>query len=431
MLNKKTQSVFIGLVLLSLLSCNGGGGGGNFTPTINKPQIQNNNIPTPSTPVPTKTPYASVGNNPTPTKVFTEPVTEERNPDPNVQFASYNKLLRALPTSDFSYILKEYDAGGLKVTAVKAENDFADYPINYGISSLIQNIGTYGLNNRLIVEMKVDERKNMIEKLLKHILIYGARFSANRLSEFSKTTASSTNKKYTDELAKYTGVYFYGNESKTPAENSIAQMSQKIDSTNGTNTYNQISSGINQLQSTDASDYKTITDARNTIEKGLLKMLYIATLEKSALAIPDKKSSELDDAEAYYIGIREQAKSLDNIKTTKIEQLLGARDFRVLNYPTLEKYLNAGFHEKAMNEMQNAINKLGNDDKLAQNSAVNAQLYLDIINSQYQNSKFKRATNTIIKDEMNTFVTAINNKNKGLAEISFGKIQSSANSLIK
>jgi hypothetical protein len=431
MLNKKLSYSLIPLTLITLISCSGGGGGNSVIPKATvKPQIQNNVVNTPNLPTPSKTPYNNLGNS-APTEIFTEPVTAEQNPDPNVQFASYNKLLRALPTGDFAYLFKEYNAGGLKVTAVKAENDFADYPINYAISSIIQNTGTVGLKNKLIVELTNNEKKNMLEKFFRHILIYGARFTANRLSEFSKTTASSSNNTYTKELATYTGIYFYGNDSEIPAENSIAKMSQQIDSSNGTNTFNQISSGITQIKTSEGNDYRSIIDGKNMIEKGLLKMLYIATLEKAAIAIPDKKASELDDAELYYIGIREQAKSLDNIKTTRIEQLLGDRDFRFLNYPNLEKYLNAGFHEKAINEMQTAINKIDSDDKGAQNSALNAHLYIDLINSSYQNKKFKRSVNTAIKDEMNIFLASVNSKNKELAELSFSKLQTLSVSLVK
>lgn len=424
MFNKKISLASLSIIYL-LTSCSGGGGGGPTTVT---------RTPAPAataqsfaTPVPNKTPYSNF-NNPLPSAVFTEPVTQEQNPDPNVQFASYNKILRAIPTGDFAYIFKEYDAGGLKITAVKGENDFADYPLNFSISSLLQNTGTVGLKTKNVLEMTAAEKTNMLEKLFKHILIYGARVSSNRLAEFVKTSAADSNKDFSAQLAGYTAVYFYGNNSGTPADNSIAKMALQIDSNNGTQSFQQIVGGISMLQKASATDPKAVIDGKNMVEKGLLKMLYIAVLEKAAVAIPAKNAAGLDDAEIYYFGIREHAKSLDNIKTTRIEQLLGDRDFKYVNYPTLEKYLNAGFHEKAMNEMQNAINRIDSSD--GQNSAVNAQLYIDLMNCSYENKKYKRVENAVLKEDMQTFVAAINSKNTDLANALLKKVQTSSRALI-
>ncbi|RYX92239.1 hypothetical protein EON78_06500, partial [bacterium] len=323
MFRKRIQLSLISTFLV-LSACSGGGGGTG---------------PTTTTVQPTARPVAPgfILTTPTPDPGYAEPLTDGYNPNPVVQFASYNKILRALATDSYDYVLKEYDAGGLKLTAVKAENDFADYPVNYSIVALLQGSGQVGLRNKLVIDVSNAQKKNIIDKTLKHILIYGARFSANRLMDFNRTAAASQNPKYTTELAANAGVYFYGTENATIAENSIAQLAQKIDSDNAASTYNTIASGIQQLQKSASGDYKGTVDGRNMLEKGLLKMLYIATLEKAAVAIPAKNADGLDDAELYYIGIKEQVKTLDNIKVTKIESLLGGRDFRELDYPTFQK----------------------------------------------------------------------------------------------
>lgn len=416
MLNKKRKLSVLSTFLI-LNACSGGGGGVVAPVVVAKTPAQ-------SLPPGFQTPI------PTPTPLYSELVTDGYNPNPTVQVASYNKILRALVNNEFEYIIKEYDAGGLKITAVKAENDFADYPVNYAISSMANNTGLYGLRNKLVIEMSIAERKNFIDKILKHILIYGTRFSANRLMEFNRTSAGSLNPKYTTELARNASIYFYGNDTLTPSENSIAQLSQKIDVANASKTFEAISAGIAQLQKSASGDYTGSVNGRNMIEKGLLKMLYIATLEKAAVAIPAKNASGLDDAELYYLGIREQVKTIDNIKTTKIETLLGDRDFRGTDYPTLQKYLNLGFREKSINEMQNAIKNITINNSSAQNSAFNAQLYMDIINSSYENVKFKREENTILKENIINFVAAINSKNKELADISFQQIQKLSQGLI-
>lgn len=414
MFRKRIQLSLISTFLV-LSACSGGGGG--TTTTLVQP---------------TARPVAPgfILTTPTPDPGYAEPLTDGYNPNPSVQFASYNKILRALATDSYDYVLKEYDAGGLKLTAVKAENDFADYPVNYSIIALLQGSGQVGLRNKLVIDVSNSQKKNIIDKTLKHILIYGARFSANRLMDFNRTSAASQNPKYTTELASNAGIYFYGTENASIAENSIAQMSQKIDSDNAASTYNTIANGIQQLQKSASGDYKGTVDGRNMVEKGLLKMLYIATLEKAAVAIPAKNADGLDDAELYYIGIKEQVKTLDNIKVTKIESLLGGRDFRELDYPTFQKYLNIGFHEKAINEMQNAISRIAVDQVGAQNSAFNAQLYMDIINSPYENVKFKREENLILKENLINFVAAIAGQNKELAEVSLKEVINQSRSLI-
>lgn len=417
MLNKKARLSALSFILLSLVSCGGGGGGPAVVSTVASPQVSATQNPILSTPIPSPTP------------AYSEKITDEINVDPRVQFASYLKMLKALEKGEFEYLIKEYDAGGLKMSAVKAENDFGDYPINFALSSLMTNNGTVGIKDNLVLAMSVDERKTKIDRFLKHIFIYSTRFMANRLSELSKTTAASSNEKYAATLATNSGIYFYGSDKMTPVDFSIAKMAQKTDSDNGSKTYDQIAEGLNKIQKAQPDDYKSITDGKNMIEKGLLKMLYVNILEKAALAIPEKNISELADAEIYYFGMREHAKSRDNIKTTRIEQLLTG-DFRVMDYPTLEKYLNTGFHEKALNEMQNAINNLGTDITQAQISAVNAQLYMDMINSAYQNKRYKRVENTFLKDEVNIFVASINSKNKDLAESSFINIQKLASKLV-
>lgn len=413
MINKKARLSLVYFTLVSLISCGGGGGGPAIvtTNTSIAPQASSTVNSVFTTPLPSPSP------------TYSEKITEEINVDPRVQFASYLKMLKALEKGEFEYLVKEYDAGGLKISAVKAENDFGDYPINFAISSLLTNNGTVGIKDNIVLAMSVEERKAKIDKLLKHIFIYSSRFMSNRLSELSKTTAAASNEKYAKTLSTNAGIYFYGSDNMSPVDFSIAKMSQKIDSENSTKTFDQIAGGLSQIQKALPNDYKTITDGKNMIEKGLLKMLYIAILDKAALAIPEKKSAELDDAEIYYLGMREHAKSRDNIKTTKIEQLLGARDFRTLDYSTFEKYLNAGFHEKAINEMQISINNIINNSLQAQISAVNAQLYIDMINSGYQNKKYKRVENTFLKDEMIKFIAAINSKNKDLAENSFINVQ--------
>ena len=53
-----------------------------------------------------------------------------------------------------------------------------------------------------------------------------------------------------------------------------------------------------------------------------------------------------------------------------------------------------------------------------------------MINSPYENKKFKREENSILKENVMNFVAAINSKNKSSADATFKNVQSLSAGLI-
>ncbi|MBC7475512.1 MAG: hypothetical protein H7263_14580 [Candidatus Sericytochromatia bacterium] len=414
-MQKKSTLLVSSLISLAFITACGTGGGGSPTSTFSTP------IPAVSASDFNKNANISAVTNPE--NKSTEPLTKELRPNPLQQFNSYQKILRAIDLRDFDYAYKEYEAGGLKLAAIKGENEFGDYALNYSIVSLIQNIGQIGVSDRNLNNIDPKERVNVLKAILKHVFIYSVRGTLNRLVENDKTGISKDDK-YGLDFAKDASTYFYGTDNATVSDNSIAKMAQGIDNDSKLKIklFDTISSGLSKAQANAKDNSKDLIDAKNQVEKGLIKMLYILTLQNLSNAAISKDYYDLVNTEFSYMGIRKSAQSSDNIITTKVESFLGNKRFELLNYPDFQKNINLGFQEKALDEMKTAISLIDKDSNSAQNKAIAAQMYLDITNCAYENSKFIRNPDLNLVNNTQSFINAIQLKNKTSANSFLSKV---------
>jgi hypothetical protein len=346
-----------------------------------------------------------------------------------VQFKSYGKILRALSLNDLEYIYKEYDAGGLKLAAIRTESEFGDFYLNSGVVNIAQNIGNFGINSRNITFSNSVEKTSALEKILKHILIYSARSNVNKLIDNTKSGLAKKDDKYSVEIAKNIAVYFFGNDSLSPANDSISKLAQKIDTDNKlkVKSYDQISAGIRNILTNAKTDNaaKPLINAKHQVDKGFFKMLYIATLEKLASASLKSNLNDLTDAEFLYIGIRGASKSSNNANTFLVEKTLYSQDLTGINYTKFQKALNAGFIEKIQAEMQTAIEKMSTDPATAENNAISAMYNIDVINCDYDNPKFTRKSDSELTRQAQSFLNGITSKNKTVVDTAVNKIYES------
>lgn len=365
---------------------------------------------------------ASLTNNGALEKKFTEPLTKTQFAEPRLQVLSYQKILRALELNDFEYIFKEYDAGGLKISAARAETEFGDYPINYTISSIAQNIGQIGIDNRKIYDIDTSEKRLILKSSLKNVLIYATRGQIRKLVENNKNNLTGDDK-YGKDVANNAQLFFYGNENEKAETNSLAEFSQKLDNANKVKTYDVIANGLNKLKSeSNKGNVNNLIFAKNEVETGLLKILYISTLDKVANAMQKNDINILIEGEFNYLALRNYIKSVDNSNTFEVEKIFLRKDPQSINYLKFEKALASGFLEKTKAEMLSALNNIVSKNDIAINSAQLAKMYLDIINANYDNVKFTKTGDYQINNNINSFITAIKSKDKTLAESTMKKL---------
>lgn len=361
-------------------------------------------------------------NNAVPDKKFTEPLTKSEFADPKAQVTSYQKILKALDLNDFEYIFKEYDAGGIKVSAARAETEFGDYPINYTISSISQNIGQIGIDNRKIYDITTNEKKLVLKNALRNVMLYATRGQARRLVENNKNGLTSDDI-YGKDIANNAGIFFYGNENVKAEKNSLAEFAQTLDVANKVKTYDVIADGLTRLKSeANNGNLNNLIFAKNEVETGLLKILYISTLDKVASAIQKNNIDLLTEAEFNYLAVRNYIRSGNNSNTYEVEKIFLRKDPQSVKYLPFEKALASGFLEKAKAEMTSAITNITSKNDSAISSAQLAKMYIDIINANYDNAKFTKNGNPQITSNIDTFLTAISTKDKANAENAMNKI---------
>ncbi len=433
MKRKKTVLVLFSFFVMFNLSCSGGSGAGvPFFPL--SPQASSSvSQQKPNDKTEDKTaPSKPVNNNPQPEKRFAEPITETKNPDPKTQFKSYEKMTRAIQLGDFDYLIKEYEAGGLKIAAIRSDTEFNDYPLDYTAKSIMQNIGQVGINNRNISTINSEEKKAILDKIFKQVLIYSLKGSANKLIENNRIGLIKEDKDTTD-IARHIFEYFYGNDDGSISANSIAKLSQTIDSSNAISsnkTYDSISSAIKQMKVNAKGNIKNLILGKNQIDKSFYKLLYLATLEKIASTenmIKNKNTNagnELTAAEFLYIGIRNPSKVLFGKNNGYPETIFSNKRLDLLDYDKFVENINAGFNERVIEDMKHAMDTMITDNSSAQNFAFSAQLYLDITNCSYKNIGHSRVSNSQLTVNIQNFKSAIQSKNSAKAKELFDKMGS-------
>lgn len=378
--------------------------------------------PEPTAQPTTTTVSSNLTNNATPDKKFTEPLTKSEFADPKAQVTSYQKILKALDLNDFEYVFKEYDAGGIKVSAARAETEFGDYPINYTISSIAQNIGQIGIDNRKLYEVTTNEKKLVLKNALRNVMLYATRGQARRLVENNKNGLTSDDI-YGKDIANNAGIFFYGNENEKAEKNSLAEFAQTLDTANKVKTYDVIADGLTRLKSeANNGNLNNLNFAKNEVETGLLKILYISILDKVASAIQKNDLNILTEAEFNYLAVRNYIRSGNNSNTYEVEKIFLRKDLQSIKYLPFEKALASGFLEKAQSEMASAITNINSKNNTAIGSAQLAKMYLDIINANYDNPKFTKNGNPQITSSIDLFIRAISTKDKPNAEIAMNKI---------
>jgi hypothetical protein len=407
MLKKNILPTFMSLFLIFATGCVDGVGG-------TKPA---------TVPVASQTFRKLPTNNPKPNQFFVEPLTEDPEPDPRTQFQSYEKILRALKLGDYDYVNQEFAAGGIKYAAIKADTEFAEYPLSSSARTIMQNIGQLGLQNKSISAFNSDEKNEILSKLIKQVFIYSMRGLSNRLIEYNKNGLAKDNK-YSVDLVNNLFVYFYGNDSGKPSDNSIAQLSQTIDKDNGLSakTFDDINAGLKQISASAKDNIPGLITGKNQLEKGLYKMLYHATLEKVALSESTRNVNILNDAEFYYIGIQKPVKVNAKDNNNFLDVLFSYRRLDLVDYLKFEKNLAWGFYQRATEEMKNAITKISTDKPTAINSALAAKLLIAIPNATYKNTETEHSENPELTNDMNEFSKAIQDNNLSTANAARDKI---------
>jgi len=361
---------------------------------------------------------------------FTEPVTQARIITPEIKVNSMQKVLRANNIADYEYIQKEFEAGGLKVSAIRADNEFRDFPVTYTTNSLITSIGLIGLNNRDMNNINSLERSKSLEHVLKIIAIYNMRSNANRILENHRLKLNE-NPSYSTDLAKEIEILFYGNFNNQIISNSVAEISQNIDKNNNLSikTFDTINNGISLMKSSAKSSLENSRIAREYIEKGLIRMLYFGILSKiadSEIKNSNKNITEaindLLTAEFYYLGIRNVVKAEGITSNSYLEEMLYLRRFDVLDYAKFEQGINLGIAEKIKSDMLKSVEKINSDFSLSKSLALSSKMYLDTISMEYKNSKYSRNKNKELENIGNNFLNSINSKNTKLANENINKL---------
>lgn len=413
------KKVLLGCLSMIIFSCSSQGGG-NIT------GIPLSFLPIFS-PTPTATPTATtvstnLTNNATPDKKFEEPLTKSEFADPKAQVISYQKILKALELNDFEYVFKEYGAGGINVSAARAETEFGDYPINYTISSIAQNIGQIGIDNRKLYEITTAEKKSVLKNALRNVMSYATRGQVRKLVENNKNGLTGDDI-YGKDIANNAEIFFYGNENVKAEKNSLAEFAQILDVANKVKTYDVIADGLTRLKSeANNGNLNNLIFAKNEVETGLLKILYISTLDKVASAIQKNDINLLTEAEFNYLSIRNYIRSSNNSNTYEVEKIFLRKDPQSVKYLPFEKALASGFLEKAKAEMTSAVTNITAKNDSAVSNAQLAKMYIDIINTNYDNAKFTKNGNPQITSNIDIFLTAIRTKDKANAEIAMNKI---------
>lgn len=410
MKQKKFLSLGLILSLVVISSCSQGGGSISLPFSSPKPSSSASVSSDNNSTSPTTNSNTNQSNNNT----FKEPITEDKSPSPQVQVQSYEKMMKALELLDFSYINKEFSAGGLKLAATRAETEFKDYPITLNINSVTSNVGLFGLANKNVTSANTEDKVITIEKTLQNILIYSMRSTINKLIENNKN--GLTDDQYTIDLVKALSIYFYGNEGEVATEFSLAKLSQKIDTNTAqkTNkTFDTISNGIKMARSNVKNPTELLL-AKTQIELGLLKMLYLGALETLSEAYATRNVNKITESEYMYLGMRSMVKSSNSADTFAVEAIY-LNPTSSINYPRYQLSLDVGIFERAQTEFNLALSNLSKDNRVAQNHALAAKLYVDIINCLYENRKFKRETKQDIADNVEGFVINVKNKNSSSA----------------
>lgn len=421
MKQNKFLNLGISLSILFLSSCGEGGGISSFTLPF-----------TSAKPSASTAPSATVAENPSNTnpgatsnapKTFKEPITEDKSPSPQVQVQSYEKMMRALKDRDFAYINKEFSAGGLKLAATRAEGEFKDYPITLNINSITSNMGLFGLANKDVTAANEQDKVAAIEKTLQNILIYSIRSTINKLIENNKM--GLTDDQYTTDLSKTLTIYFYGNPGAVASEFSLSKLLQKVDADTVQKTnksHDTLLSGI-ALALSKPKDINDLSLAKTQIDLGFLKMLYMSSLNELSEAVLTKDLSNITEAEYLYLGIKNMVKASNNTDTFAVESIF-FNPVAGINYPRFQTSLDVGILERAQEELKLGLEKISKDNKAAQNHALAAKLYVDIINCNYENRKYQRVANKDIADNMDGFVKNILSKNFPSAGIFKNKVLS-------
>lgn len=361
---------------------------------------------------------------------FTEPVTQAKVITPEVKTNSFQKLLRANKVLDYEFIQKEFEAGGLNVSAIRSDNEFKDFPVAYTTNSLISNIGIIGLDNRDMSNVNSAEREKILEQVLKQIAIYNIRSNANKIIESHKMKLNQ-NDLYSTELAKEIQLLFYGNLNNEIAPNSIAEISNNIDNANNlsSKTLDTISKGISFIRSSAKNSLDNSRIALEYIDKGLIRMLYFGILSK--LAEAEVKNSNKNNTEAqrdlalaefYYLGIRNIIRSEGIKSNLYLETMLSTKRFDVLDYHKFEEGMNLGLIEKAKNDMLKSIEKINSDFSYSKSLALSAKMYIDTVSMEYKNLKYSRNKNKELEDIGNNFFNSISLKNINSANDSIKKL---------
>ncbi|MEK7431715.1 MAG: hypothetical protein AABZ74_01170 [Cyanobacteriota bacterium] len=368
-------------------------------------------------PLPSATPEVKVSspnltNNLDPVKKFDQPITKEEFPDPRVQVASYQKILKAIDLGDFEYVFKEYDAGGLKNSAIRAETEFNDYPMNYTISSIAQNIGQVGINKTNLYDITVADKKLIIKNALRNLLLQSVRAQSRRLVE-NNTNSLTDDNRYGEDVAKNAEIFFYGSDNATLAEGSVANFSKLVDKNNKISTYDNIIENLNKLKSDSKNGNKNnLIFARDKIETNLIKLLYISTLEKVATTVSKKDNNLLTEGEFFYLSMKNFIRSSNNENTFKVEKVFYGKNYLDIKYLDFEKGLASGIIEKGIESMNKALEKIESNNQDSINMANLGKMYLDIINSSYDNPRFTKTADAQISLVSDEFINAIKAKNK-------------------
>jgi hypothetical protein len=361
---------------------------------------------------------------------FTEPVTQARVITPEIKTNSFQKVLRANNLSDYEFIQKEFEAGGLKVSAIRADNEFKDFPVTYTASSLINSIGLIGIDNRDMSNINSTERAYALDHVLKQIVIYNIRSNANKILEGHRMKLNQTDA-YSTDLAKEMKLLFYGNQNNEIMPDSIAEIAYNIDNKNNLSTkiFDTVSNGISLMQYYAKNSLDGSRTAREYVDKGLIRMLYFGILSKLADAEIKNSNKNTNDAkkdllsaEFYYLGIRNIIKTEGIKSNSYLETMLATKRFDVLDYAKFEEGMNLGISEKAKADMLKSVEKINSDFSLSKSLALSAKMYIDTISMEYKNSKYSRNKNKELEDISNNFVNAINSKNIKLANDNIQKL---------
>ncbi|MFN4152592.1 MAG: hypothetical protein ACK4IX_16745, partial [Candidatus Sericytochromatia bacterium] len=368
----------ISLSILLLSSCGDGAGTGSFILpfTSAKPSAS------PSVAVAENPSNTNPGATPNAPKTFKEPITEDKSPSPLVQVQSYEKMMRALKDGDFEYINKEFSAGGLKLAATRAEGEFKDYPITLNINSVTSNMGLFGLASKNVTAANQQDKVAVVEKTLQNIVIYSIRSTINKLIENNKM--GLTDDQYTTDVSKALTIYFYGNPGAVATEFSLAKLAQKVDADTVQKTnksFDTLLSGIG-LALSKPKDINDLLLAKTQIDLGFLKMLYMSSLNELSEAVLTRDLSNVTESEYLYLGIKNMLKASNNTETFAVESVF-LNPLSGINYPRFQKSLDVGILERAQEELKLGLEKISKDNKAAQNHALAAKLYVDIINCNY------------------------------------------------